>query len=174
MNEYGVLIEPGTVCIQRMLPGPIERVWAYLTESEKRRTWLASGEMEPRMGGQVHLEFNNSELTHDVDPPPAGYRSEGCHNTSDGQITTWEPPRHLAFTWSGGSEATFDLTPSGAEVMLVVTHRRLDDRKLLLSVAAGWHAHLGILQDRLRGQRPSPFWPTHARLEPEYDRLLPA
>ena len=33
MNEYGVLTEPGTVRIQRMLPGPIERVWAYLTNS---------------------------------------------------------------------------------------------------------------------------------------------
>lgn len=36
MSEYGVVTEPGTVRIQRVLPGPIERVWAYLTESEKR------------------------------------------------------------------------------------------------------------------------------------------
>jgi len=174
MNEYGVLIEPGTVCIQRMLPGPIERVWAYLTESEKRRTWLASGEMDPMVGGQVHLEFNNSELTDDATPPPERYRSEGCTVTSEGRITLWEPPRQLAFTWSGGSHATFELTPSGAEVMLVVTHRKLDDRGTLRSVAAGWHTHLDILQDRLRGQQPWPFWPTHTRLEQEYERLLPA
>ena len=30
------LIEPGTVKMERLLPGPVERVWAYLTESKKR------------------------------------------------------------------------------------------------------------------------------------------
>lgn len=38
MNDYGMIIEPGTLRIQRLLPGPIERVWAYLTESDKRAT----------------------------------------------------------------------------------------------------------------------------------------
>ena len=28
------LIEPGTVKLERLLPGPVERVWAYLTESD--------------------------------------------------------------------------------------------------------------------------------------------
>ena len=35
------LIEPGTVKMERLLPGPVERVWAYLTESDKRARWLA-------------------------------------------------------------------------------------------------------------------------------------
>ena len=42
-DVYGTLIEPTTLKIQRMLPGPIERVWAYLTDSELRRKWLAAG-----------------------------------------------------------------------------------------------------------------------------------
>jgi uncharacterized protein YndB with AHSA1/START domain len=42
MNErvttaYGELIEPTTLKLQRRLPGPIERVWAYVTESDLRR-----------------------------------------------------------------------------------------------------------------------------------------
>lgn len=41
MNEFGVVTEPGTVRFERVLPGPIERVWAYLTESEKRRSYSA-------------------------------------------------------------------------------------------------------------------------------------
>ena len=41
-DAYGVLTEPATLKIQRLLPGPIERVWAYLTESELRRQWLAA------------------------------------------------------------------------------------------------------------------------------------
>ena len=49
-DAYGVLTEPATLTIQRMLPGPIERVWAYLTESDLRRKWLAAGEMEMKVG----------------------------------------------------------------------------------------------------------------------------
>ena len=40
-DAYGVLTEPATLKIQRLLPGPIERVWAYLVESDLRRQWLA-------------------------------------------------------------------------------------------------------------------------------------
>ena len=36
VSAYGVQTEPATVRIQRLLPGPIERVWAYLTESDLR------------------------------------------------------------------------------------------------------------------------------------------
>ena len=42
-DAYGTLIEPTTLKIQRLLPGPIERIWAYLVESDKRRKWLAAG-----------------------------------------------------------------------------------------------------------------------------------
>ncbi|MEU7678310.1 hypothetical protein AB0C42_26245, partial [Micromonospora taraxaci] len=53
MNDYGMIIEPGTLRIQRLLPGPIERVWAYLTESDKRATWLASGAMKLENGAPL-------------------------------------------------------------------------------------------------------------------------
>ena len=48
IDAYGVLTEPATLTIQRLLPGPIERIWAYLTESDLRRRWLAAGEMTLR------------------------------------------------------------------------------------------------------------------------------
>ena len=41
-DAYGALIDPATLKIQRLLPGPIERVWAYLTQSELRGQWLAA------------------------------------------------------------------------------------------------------------------------------------
>lgn len=59
MNDYGMIIEPGTLRIQRLLPGPIERVWAYLTESDKRATWLAAGAMTLENGAPLELEFRN-------------------------------------------------------------------------------------------------------------------
>ena len=40
-GAYGELIEPTTLKIQRLLPGPVERIWAYLTDSELRRKWMA-------------------------------------------------------------------------------------------------------------------------------------
>jgi uncharacterized protein YndB with AHSA1/START domain len=51
LDAYGVLTEPAMLKIQRLLPGPIERVWAYLTDGELRRKWLAAGEMEMKVGG---------------------------------------------------------------------------------------------------------------------------
>jgi uncharacterized protein YndB with AHSA1/START domain len=36
-DAYGALIEPATLKIERILPGPIERIWAYLTDSDMRK-----------------------------------------------------------------------------------------------------------------------------------------
>ena len=75
MNEYGVVLESGAVRFERLLPGPLERVWSYLTQSEKRGTWLASGEIEPRVGGAADLLFKHSEIT--SEQPPERYREMG-------------------------------------------------------------------------------------------------
>lgn len=172
MSDFGEVTEPGTVQIRRSLPGPIERVWAYLTESELRGRWLAAGPLEPRAGGLVALHFRNDELS-DGHPAPEKYRDIGSSSV-EGRVIACEPPRHLAYSWGGGSEVTFELTPQEADVLLVVTHRKLPDRGQMLGVSAGWHAHLDILMARLEGVPPEPFWPNHTRLEAEYDRLLPA
>src|SRR5262249_55047990 len=62
-DAYGTLIEPTTLKIQRLLPGPIERVWAYVTDSELRRKWLAAGKMEMKTGSSFELVWRNDELT---------------------------------------------------------------------------------------------------------------
>lgn len=173
MSSYGVVTEPGTVRIERKLPGPIERVWDHLTDSELRGRWLASGPMESRTGGSVELNFRHATLSAEAERPPEKYRDYECHQTN-GHVTAWEPPRRLAYTWGGDSEVTFELTPEEAGVLLVLTHRRLPGRDMMLSVAAGWHVHLDILSDQLQGVPPRPFWSNHTRLEAEYDRLLPA
>jgi uncharacterized protein YndB with AHSA1/START domain len=94
-----------------------------------------------------------------------------------GHITRIEPGRLIAYTWHEGSgldsEVTFELTPRGAMVLLVVTHRRLGTRDTMTKVAAGWHTHLGILADRLEGREPRPFWSTLTALELEYEKRLP-
>lgn len=177
MSEYGVITEAGSVRFERLLPGPIERVWAYLTESDKRATWLASGPMQLSVGGRVELFFRHADLSATVEPTPERYCRFENGVGLEGRITRCEPPRLLAHTWggeAGDSEVTYDLSEVGDKVRLVLTHRRLGDRGMLISVAGGWHTHLAILADRLAGREPPPFWSAHARLAAEYEALLPA
>ncbi len=172
-DAYGALIATDTPRIERLLPGPIERVWSYLTESDKRARWLAAGDMDLRVGGTVEHVFRNWELTENDDPPPAKYAGE---SRMRGRVTTCELPRSLAYTWSESSgeysEVSFELTERGSEVMLVLTHRRLANQEEILGVSAGWHTHLDILADRLSGRTPPGFWRTHTRLEAEYASRL--
>ncbi|CAN5536872.1 SRPBCC family protein [soil metagenome] len=170
-ESYGVLTEPTTLKIERVLPGPIERVWAYLTESGLRRQWLASGEMEMKIGAPFKFTWRNDELT---DPPgqrPPGFDAE---HSMQSHITELDPPRTLGITWGTNGAVSFTLEPRGNEVLLTVIHRRVPDRATLLKVSAGWHMHLDILVARMRDETSGPFWDGWLRLKTEYDRRLPA
>lgn len=170
-DAFGVLTEPATLKIQRLLPGPIDRVWAYLTESDLRRKWLAAGEMEMKVGAPFELVWRNDDLN---DPPsqrPAGFPEQ---HSMQSRITELDPPRKLAFTWGVSGGVSFELESKGDDVLLTVIHRRVPDRATLLKVSAGWHAHLDTLVDRVRGEEPAPFWDVWSRLQKEYDRRLPA
>jgi uncharacterized protein YndB with AHSA1/START domain len=169
MNRPVTVIEPGTVKLERLLPGPIERIWAYITESDKRAKWLAAGEFELRVGGKVRLEFDNARLSGEQNPP-----GRGAH-VSGGVITRLEAPRLLAHTWGWkghDTEVTYELTPRGKDVLLVIVHRRIEGRDLVASVMGGWDVHTGILEDVLKGVEPRPFWKTHSKLEAEYGATL--
>ena len=170
-NPYGALTEPTTLEIQRLLPGPIERIWAYLTESELRRKWLAAGEMEMKVGALFEFVWRNDELTNPPGERPPGFGEE---HRMQSRITELDPPRKLAIAWEGSGDVSFDLEPRGDRVLLTVTHRRLPDRATLLKVSAGWHMHLDILLARATRKQPTPFWDGWSRLQKEYDRRLPA
>ena len=164
--------EPATLTIQRMLPGPIERVWAYLTESDLRRKWLASGDMEMKVGAPFELVWRNSELT---DPP--GKRPEGFgeEHRMESRILEVDPPRKLVFTWGKeDSDVSMALEPRGEKVLLTVVHRRLPTRGMMVGVSTGWHAHLDMLAARLSGEEAEPFWDRFSRLKAEYERRIPA
>ncbi|WGF87237.1 SRPBCC family protein [Marinivivus vitaminiproducens] len=170
-TAFGELIEPTTLRIERLLPGPIERVWAYLTESELRRKWLAAGEMEMKVGSSTELVWRNDELT---DPPGAKPEGIGDENRMEVRITELDPPRKLGITWGKAGGVTFELAPSDGKVLLTLIHRRLPDRATMLNVAGGWHMHLDILVARATDTEPEPFWDGWARRKAEYDRRLPA
>jgi uncharacterized protein YndB with AHSA1/START domain len=171
LSAHGELIEPMTVRLERMLPGPVERIWSYLTDSDLRGTWLATGDMPEEPGAKVELVWRNDDLSGRQEQRPADVPAErrmAC------EVIRAEAPRLLVLGWgASGSEVTFELTPKGAEVLLTVTHRRLPDRGNLIGVSAGWHAHLDILAGVLRGGELPLFWANWTRLRGEYDTRLP-
>jgi uncharacterized protein YndB with AHSA1/START domain len=172
LDAYGTLIEPATLKIQRLLPGPAERVWAYLTDSDLRRQWLAAGAMEMKVGAPFEFTWRNSDLS---DPP--GKRPEGMpeEHSMKATITECDPPHRLGITWGErGGSVSFELEPKGQRTLLTIIHRRLPERTDKLNVSAGWHAHLDALVARMNGQKVSSFWEHWSRLKQEYDRRLPA
>lgn len=170
-DPYGKLTEPTTLTIQRLLPGPIERVWSFLTDSDLRKRWLASGEMEMRVGAQFKLVWRNDELT---DPPGTRPDGFGVEHSMESRITECEPPHRLTFAWGDGDVAIM-LEDRGGTVLLTLTHRRIAERSSRLMISSGWHAHLDILAARMAGREPAmSFWDGWAKLRQEYDLKLPA
>lgn len=175
MNEYVEVIETGVIRIQRLLPGPIDRVWAHLTESEKRGKWLATGEMELKVGGKVIHDFQHGNLSEEPDPIPERYCNMEGGTSMEGTVTQIDPPRLLAYTWGetdgDSTEVIIELSEQDDQVLLTLTHRQLPDHELV-SVASGWHTHLDILVKHLSGQFIPAFWKTHMTLEKEYEKRL--
>ncbi len=169
-ENYGALIEPATLKIERLLPGPIDRVWAYLTESDLRRQWLASGDMSPQAGSTFELTWRNDELTE----TPSAKRPEtkGVQHTQQSTMVVFEPPHRLAYNWGHVGDVEFTLAQEGAHIRLTLIHRRIPDRATLLGVGAGWHAHLDFLVARLSGATMEPFWDRWGQLQDDYAQRL--
>lgn len=173
LDQDGVLLDQSTLHFERLLPGPIERVWAYLTESEKRKQWFAAGEYELRNGGKAHLVFQHKHISKPGTEPPEQFRQmhdEGHH--WDGEILQVDAPRLLTMTFGEHSEVTYELTEqSNGEVLLTLTHRKLTANDLK-NVAPGWHAHLAILADRLNHRDDADFWALWQELHRHYGEKL--
>lgn len=159
LDKNGVLLDESTIRFERLLPGPIERVWAYLTESDKRKQWIAAGDFELKEGGKTHLFFHHKNISKADSAVPAQFKK--VHEAGegfDGEVLAIDPPRLLTISWGGDSEVTFELTgQTSGEVLLMVTHRRLTGNSMKY-VAPGWHAHLALLADVLNDREPTDFW----------------
>lgn len=168
-DNFGVLTEPATLTIERRLPGPVERVWSYLTDSDLRRQWMAAGAMEEKVGAPVEFIWRNDELT---DPP--GARPEGFaeEHRMTCEVTAIDVPHLLSISWGNTGGVTFTLQEKGDEVLLTVVHRRIEDPAVRLNVSAGWHAHIDVLDARLRGRTPAPHWDNWTALRSLYAERL--
>ncbi|MDB5482397.1 MAG: Activator of Hsp90 ATPase 1 family protein [Caulobacteraceae bacterium] len=118
------------------LENPVEAVWAALTEAARFPDWLAPGEIDPRPGGAVKLNFVDSGIV------------------IDSTISDFEPLRVLEYSWSRPGEPErpirFELERVGATTELVLTIG-VPASEDAARAAAGWAAHLEMLAAALAG-----------------------
>lgn len=145
MDKKGELSTVPCVTFTRVLPGPMEKVWAHIAETKHLPTWFGNdSSIEPRQGGRVSLM--------------------GGHIR--GTVTQWQPPKKLIYTWNvfaAGASAdavsdypesypTFELQAQDKGVLLTFTHFPVLER-FVPQNAMGWHTMLDILGATLRGEK---------------------
>lgn len=145
MSDLGQAFHVPAVRFARVLPGPVERLWAHLTECGKLSGWYGDdGEIEPREGGAV--------------------RMLGGHIR--GVVTQWKPHRRLTYTWNvfgpGEDESpypesylSFELEPRGDAVALTLVHLPVLERFERQNMM-GWHTFLDMLAQALAGRPAEP------------------
>lgn len=143
MSEKGEVSAVKCLTFKRLMPGPIGKVWEYLTETSLLPSWFGEdSHIEPKVGGAVRLM--------------------GGHIR--GVVTQWQPPRKLVYTWNvfePGASAdaisdypesypSFELETRGEDVLLTFQHLPIMDRMVPQS-AMGWHSMIDIMHAALRG-----------------------
>ena len=73
-----------------------------------------------------------------------------------------------------GQVTEANVAASVFHTLLTITHRRPPTRDVLLSVSAGWHAHVDVLEAKLAGTKPGPHWDNWVRLRSDYDARFTA
>ena len=138
-GTYGTLLDAHAIRFERDLPGPIERVWSYLTESDLKATWIGGGEIPREVGGEFAIRW------------------DGENGAPGGEIVfrtrVYDPPHVLEYDWVQvdatvgairDSYVRFELVAHGDRVHLTLTHRALPNTAIG-SIGGGWHAHLDVL-----------------------------
>lgn len=138
----------------RVLSHPPEKVWRALTEEEHLAAWFPTtieGKLEK--GASLEFRFRGEEF-----PPVTG------------EMLECEPPRVLEFSWGFGPDDTrvpeeyrdehpdrtrFELEPEdGGEGCRLTFTTTYDQVGKSARDAAGWHACLDALVERLGGEDP--------------------
>ena len=174
MSDQVTYPNPTVLEIFRDLPGPIERVWDYLTKSELRQKWLCAGDVSPEVGGPIVFDFDHTRLS--ARPTPDTHKGGGDHHMV-GEIRAFDPPQHIAFSWPSGeaeapTEVVIRLTETESGVRLHLRHEKLMTMEYKSGASAGWHTHLDILGDLLNDRPGRDFWDHFLPLEQDYKAML--
>lgn len=156
MSDFASIAGDGTLTFVRYVPGPIERVWRYLTDPTLLKTWFSDGAVADSIGGEVRFEMG-----------------------ATGRITAIDAPNLLEYTWNEedasvgpvvGSLLRWELAQDGDRVRLTLTHVRLPEIEVF-GHAAGWHAFLERLTAAMDGREAAPVMELYARYKSDYVSL---
>jgi uncharacterized protein YndB with AHSA1/START domain len=155
MSDPATIKDRSSLTLVRHLPGPIERVWAYLTDPMFLVKWLSDGVVADLVGGEVRFDMG-----------------------ATGRITAIQPPHLLEYTWNElqlargpltNSLVRWELSEEENGVRLTLTHSLLTESEVLLH-SAGWHAFLHRLSACIDGRAPEPLDELYARFKEEYNK----
>lgn len=155
-TDFATTVGGDTLKLERRLPGPIDRVWAYLTDPKLFSTWFCDGHLSNAVGGDVNFEI-------------------GAH----GKITIFDPPHVLEYTWNEpelsrgpllDSIVRWELAEDGDMVRLTLTHSRLSEAEILPH-SAGWHTFVERLGACLDGREPEPLEEAFSRFMEAYSNI---
>lgn len=159
--QFGKAAAPDTFVLTRTLNAPVERVWAFFTQAEKRARWFTGGDDLTANGQDFAFLFAHFRIT-DETPPERWAAMKSKEFSMRGRVLAFEPPRLIAFTWGDGddpvSEVRFEFTPHGAQTLLTLTHTKIESDQALANYSGGWTAHLETLEDALAGRPTNSFW----------------
>jgi uncharacterized protein YndB with AHSA1/START domain len=152
-----------TVRFEPRLTHPPEKVWRALTDNAELVHWFpAQIRGERQQGAKLRFVFKkeggpemDSEMSASVTAAQESYESREAEGVMQGELTVYEPPRTLEYTW-GGELLRWELQARNGETLLVFTHT-FDDAAKAAGDAAGWEVCLGALERRLAGLQPEPL-----------------
>jgi len=144
--------------LERFLEHGQNAVWRMLTEPQALAQWLAPGTIEPRAGGVIHIDFEDSGIT--------------IHST----VLEWDPPRRLRYSWSSGDEPVRPLhwelaAAEGGTRLILTIGIPLDEDAA--KACAGFDAHLEMLAAALEGVPIRFPFDRYLQARRSYQALLP-
>ncbi len=173
MSHDGTILDLHTVEFKRLLPGPIELAWDFLTKPELLKRWFTDVTIDPRVGGRIEVRF-------------AASKSECGAKSVHGVVREFQPPRVISFSWiqrlpqpdgsqktADGGEVRFQLTERGDKVLLTLLHSRIPTHELA-GYGGGWHAFLDSLESQISGQGAVEVMEHYRHLHPRYDDKVAA
>jgi uncharacterized protein YndB with AHSA1/START domain len=140
----------GTFVVEReiRIRAPRERVFELLASREGLALWVPVSLLEPRVGGNIEFRFA---------PEP------GVEKTTFGEVTAYDPPSRIAFTWDfkddpldARTEVAINLTSEGAATLVRLTHTGFVDEEECSKHDEGWGYWLARLEARGEGKVPAP------------------
>lgn len=168
-DDYGTQLEDGSMRFVRMVQGPVDRVWAYLVDPDKRAQWLCGGTSGQKPGDSFTLAFDNSKLGEGTESEKDP--SRGSPHQMSAEMTISKPHRLLAFRWNG-AETRFELEEADNTVKLTVIQSPPTELSQRIGMATGWHTHLGVLVAVLQDEQALSFWPAFDMAKSHYEGVV--